>query len=158
MLARAGSPTSAAVAAMRTTSVIARSRSVRRNCRNYRARSGRRDGKRFARRRSVAALSMGDPFLHEAGVALALARHLDPAGEQPRRRQQQAIPQMGRIVRIFLEARDRDLLVVRVVLETAGGERHRLLEGPAVGARFQMAAASAVVFGTSSAMIAASSS
>src|SRR5271169_157721 len=79
-----------------------------------------------------------DPLLFEAGIAFALAGHLPPAGEQPRRGEQQAVAQMGRVQTVLLEGRNRDLLVVRVVLKAAGAECHGFLISPAVGARFQI--------------------
>src|SRR3954471_14010311 len=75
-----------------------------------------------------------DPLLHVASVAVALARHLRPAGEQPRGGQQQPVAQMGGIVAILLEGGVADLLVVRVVLELARGDRETLQQRPAVGA------------------------
>src|SRR5271170_2582440 len=67
--------------------------------------------------------SVFDPLLHVASVAVALTRHLRPAGEQPRGGQQKPVAQMGGIVAVFLERRMADLLVVRIVLELAGGHR-----------------------------------
>src|SRR5271166_6531001 len=67
--------------------------------------------------------SVFDPLPHVASVAVALARHLRPAGEQPRGGQQQPVAQMGGIVAILLERGVADLLVVRIVLEFAGGEQ-----------------------------------
>src|SRR6185437_2998500 len=66
-----------------------------------------------------------DPFLFEAGETVALARHLDPAGEEARRREQQPVFEVGRVVAVLLEGGDRDLLVVRIVLEAAGAQGHR---------------------------------
>ncbi len=57
-----------------------------------------------------------------------------------RRGEQQPIAHMRRIVGVLLKARDTDLLVVRVVLEAAGGERHGGHVGLAVRARFQIGA------------------
>src|ERR1043166_6733960 len=82
--------------------------------------------------------SVVDPFLFEAGEAIALARHLDPAGEEARRREQQAVFEVGRVVAVLLEGRDRDLLVVRIVLEAAGAERNRFRIGAPVGAGFEI--------------------
>src|SRR5947208_8889889 len=73
-----------------------------------------------------------DPVAHEAGVAVALARHLRPAGEQPHGGEQQTIPQVRRVVRVLLERRVRDLLIVRIILELARRDRDRGLVGLAV--------------------------
>src|SRR5437763_15120541 len=45
---------------------------------------------------------------------------------------------MGRVVAVLLEGRDRDLLVVRVVLEAASAQRNRFHIGAAVGAGLQI--------------------
>src|ERR1700694_2207492 len=60
--------------------------------------------------------SVFDPLLHVASIAVALARHLRPAGEQPRGGQQQPVAQMGGVVAVLLERRVTALLVVRCVL------------------------------------------
>src|ERR1700704_457743 len=65
--------------------------------------------------------SVFDPLPHVASIAVALARHLRPAGEQPRGGQQQPVAQMGGVVAILLERGVTDLLVVRIVLELARG-------------------------------------
>src|SRR5579872_1328022 len=75
-----------------------------------------------------------DPLLHVTGVAITFARHLRPASKQTRGRQQQAIAHVGRVVAVLLERRMTDLLVMRVVLEFAGGHRQRLQQRPAFGA------------------------
>src|SRR2546427_10879269 len=79
-----------------------------------------------------------DPLLQEAGVALALARHLRPAGEQPYGGEEETIPQVGGVVAVFLERRVGDLLVVRVVLELARRDRDRRPVRVAVRARGQI--------------------
>src|ERR1051326_2586452 len=81
--------------------------------------------------------SVVDPFLFEAGEAIALARHFDPAGEEARRREQQPVLEVGRVVTVLLEGRDRYLLVVRIVLEAAGAQGHRFHIGATGGARLQ---------------------
>src|SRR5215468_3318511 len=65
------------------------------------------------------------PLPREACEALPLARHLRPARDQARRGDEQSVPPVRRVVRVFLEGGMRDLLVVRVVLELAGGQGHR---------------------------------
>ena len=67
--------------------------------------------------------SVVNPVFLETSIAIALARHLQPAGQQPRRREKQAIAHVGRIVSVLLEGRDRDLLVVRIVLKPASRQR-----------------------------------
>src|ERR1700675_66346 len=79
-----------------------------------------------------------DPLLHEAAVAIALARHLRPAREQADRGQEEAIPEVGRVVTVFLEGGMGDLLVVGVVLELAGRDRDRGLVSLAVRAGCQI--------------------
>src|SRR5205823_12809782 len=86
------------------------------------------------------ALGRVDPLLHEAGVALALARQLRPAGEQPRRGEQEAVAQVGGVVPVLLEGGVGDLLVVRVVLELARRDRDRREVRVPVGARGQVRA------------------
>src|SRR5215469_14359140 len=66
--------------------------------------------------------SVVTPLLHETRITIALAGHLHPSRELPRRCQQQAVAQMGRVVAVLLKAGDRDLLVVRIVLKPACGE------------------------------------
>src|SRR5262245_35542055 len=51
------------------------------------------------------------PLPHEAGVAIALARHLGPPGQESGRGQEQAIAQVGRVGPVLLEGRVGDLLV-----------------------------------------------
>src|SRR2546428_9573996 len=70
-----------------------------------------------------------DPVLHEAGIAIALARHLRPARQQADRDEEQVIFHMRRVVAVFLEAGMGDLLVVRVVLELARCDRDRGVAG-----------------------------
>src|SRR5260370_10780148 len=82
--------------------------------------------------------SVVDPVLLETGKTIALARHFYPTCEQPRGGETQSIAQMGRIVGVFLESGNRDLLVVRVVLEPARSERDRGLVSLTVGARLQI--------------------
>src|SRR5882672_8585746 len=84
--------------------------------------------------------SVVHPFLHESGVALALARHLRPAREQPRRGEEETIAQVGGVVAVLLERRVRDLLVVRIVLELARGDRDRRHVRGAIGAGLQVRA------------------
>src|SRR5262245_59283412 len=95
-----------------------------------------------AKRTSSASDSVGmvvpsvvDPGLREAGVALTLARHLRPACEQAGTGEQEPVSQVGRVVGVLLEAGVGDLLIVRIVLEPAGGDGHHLLVGVAIGAR-----------------------
>src|ERR1700730_19027413 len=82
--------------------------------------------------------SVVNPVFLETGVAIALARHFYPASEKACRREQQAIAQVGRVVRVFLEGRDGDLLVVRIVLKAARRQRHGRLIRLAVGSRLQI--------------------
>src|SRR5580704_5431864 len=86
----------------------------------------------------MGARSVVDPLFLEAGVALALAGHLDPACKEARGREQQAVLEMRAVEPVFLEGRDGDLLVVRVVLVAAGTERDRLHISAAIGARLQI--------------------
>jgi hypothetical protein len=44
-----------------------------------------------------------DPLLHEAGVALALALHLRPARQQPRRGEEETVRQVSGVVGVFLD-------------------------------------------------------
>ncbi|MGC1888679.1 MAG: hypothetical protein WA709_21740 [Stellaceae bacterium] len=81
---------------------------------------------------------MVNPVFLETGIAIALTRHLHPPREKPRRREQKAVAQLGRIVGVFLEGRDRDLLDVRIVLKAAGCQRDDRLIDLAVGARLQI--------------------
>src|SRR5216683_838903 len=61
----------------------------------------------YARAMSRLLQSVIDPILFEPGETIALARHLQPTREQPCRREQQAIAQVGRVVAVFLERRAR---------------------------------------------------
>ena len=59
-----------------------------------------------ARNSNTGSLRRLGPLLLEAGVALALAGHLDPAGEQPRVASSSRSLRCVRVVPVFLEGRD----------------------------------------------------
>ena len=67
-------------------------------------------------------LSIVDPLLHEPLVALAITGQLRPAGQLSGGGEEQALAQVRRVVAILLEGGVGDLLIVRVVLEFAGGD------------------------------------
>src|SRR6266404_1353576 len=84
--------------------------------------------------------SVVNPALLETGKTITLTRHFYPTCEQSCASKKQSIAQMGRIVGVFLEGGNRDLLVVRIVLEPAGGKRDGGLIGLAVGPALQIGA------------------